>query len=662
MFLTPDDLTPFFGGTYFPPSARHGLPAFRDLLLRVVDFLGAHGDEIAKQNQSLRDALARAEPSAAGAADIMTAEPLERAMAGLRHAFDARGRGSGRAQVPHPTNIERCLRRHRDARDLHLGVHTLAKMALGGIYDHLGGGFCRYSVDGEWMIRTSRRCCTTTGRFSPFAPRRPGWSRERRPLRADRPRDPAVGDPRDAGPRRGLLLCARRGFRGRGGPVLPLDAGHGPRALDEEFAAVAASFGLDRPPNFEGRNGTPYLRRARGPRGEARGRRRGGGGAARPGPGQALRCASAEVRPGLDDKVLTSWNALMVSGLSVAGETLGSPGFVDAAVRAFDFLRADAWVDGRLYAAWKGGRARFPAYLDDHAFLLEAALRLLQARWRPDRLDFAIEIADALLGRFEDRERGGFWFTAHDHEALMHRSKSFSDDSLAPGTASPPPGSADSAHLLGDTRYLDAAERTLRAGWSGLVEMPHAHGAMLTALEEYLEPPQIIVLRGRGEALERWRMRCAAPYAPRRYVVAVPDDATGLPGMLEARAPRPGARPLPTSARATVATPRSPPSMISRRPCAPSRRGRSPGRLRLVTPVAAPAAHGAEYSEYANRFRARPNAKAPPGTAGRFSSTRQPRPDDCRGRRCSIPSRVAGGVTAAARGCSRSSRPRLRPC
>ena len=311
--------------------------------------------------------------------------------------------------------------------------------------------------------------------------------------------------------------------------------------LDEdEFGAVAASFGLDRPPNFEGKEwhlhtfveraalaaklgvdeaaAVERLDRARAKLFEAR---------------------APRVRPGLDDKVLTSWNALMVSGLAEAGESLGEHDFVGAAARAFDFLRANAWVDGRLYAAWKGGRARFPAYLDDHAFVLEAALRLLQSSWRADWLDFATEIADALLERFEDRERGGFWFTAHDHEALMHRSRSFSDDSVPAGNGVAATWLGRLGHLLGETRYLEAAERTLAAGWVGLFEMPHAHGAMLTALEEYLEPLQTIVLRGRGASLERWRLRCAAPYAPRRYVVAVPDDAEGLPGMLEARTPHP---------------------------------------------------------------------------------------------------------------------------
>ena len=145
---------------------------------------------------------------------------------------------------------------------------------------------------------------------------------------------------------------------------------------------------------------------------------------------------------------------------------------------------------------------RFPAYLDDHAFLLEAALRLLQTGWNPAYLDFAGSLAAALLERFEDGERGGFWFTAHDHERLMHRSKAFSDDSLPAGNGVAAAWLGRLGHLLGETRYLEAAERTILAARPGLEELPHAHGAMLTALEEYLEPPQTVVLRGRGESLE----------------------------------------------------------------------------------------------------------------------------------------------------------------
>ena len=555
MFLTPDDQTPFFGGTYFPPSPRHGLPAFRDLLLRVVDFLAGHGAEVAKQNESLRAALARTEPGGAGAGAGGTAgagtgaigpEPLERAMAALRRSFDARDGGFGGApKFPHPTNVERCFRRHRDPRDLHMGVHTLARMCLGGIYDHLGGGFCRYSVDGEWMIPHFEKMLYDNGPLLALCAQGAQLGAGHEALFERTARETARWAIREMqAPEGGFHSALDADSEGEEGRFYLWTPDAARAVLDEdEFAALAVSFGLDRPPNFEGRAWHLHTFVERG----ALPAKLGTGAetaAARLDRARAklFEARAPRVRPGLDDKVLTSWNAMMVSGLAVAGEALGEPGFVGAAERAFDFLRANAWIDGRLHAAWKAGRARFPAYLDDYAFLLEAALRLLEARWRAADLDFAIEIANALLERFEDRERGGFWFTAHDHERLMHRSKPFSDDSLPAGNAVAAVWLGRLGHLLGETRYLEAAERTLAAAWPGLAEMPHAHGAMLTALEEYLEPPQTIVLRGRGEPLERWRARCAARYAPGRFVVAVPEEASGLPGLLAARTPAEGAR------------------------------------------------------------------------------------------------------------------------
>ena len=548
MFLTPDDLTPFFGGTYFPPSPRHGLPAFRDLLVRVVDFLATHGDEVAKQNQSLRDALVRAEPSADGSAVAMHAEPLERAMAGLRGAFDARDGGFGGApKFPHPTNIERCFRRHRDPRDVHMGVHTLARMALGGLYDHLGGGFCRYSVDGEWMIPHFEKMLYDNGPLLALCAQAARLGVGNEALFERTARETGAWAIREMqAPEGGFYSALDADSEGEEGRFYVWSPDAARAVLDEdEYAAVAVSFGLDRPPNFEGKEWHlhTFVERA--------------GLAAKLGVDETVAverldrararlfdARAPRVRPGLDDKILTSWNALMVTGLAVAGESLEEPEFVDAAERALDFVRENAWVDGRLHAAWKDGRARFPAYLDDHAFLLEASLRLLQVRWRSADLDFAIDIADALLERFEDRERGGFWFTAHDHETLMHRSRTFSDDSVPAGNGVAATWLGRLGHLLGESRYLEAAERTLAAGWTGLAEMPHAHGAMLTALEEFLDPPQTIVLRGRGESLERWRARCAAPYAPRRFVVAVPDDADRLPGLLADRVPLPGGEPV----------------------------------------------------------------------------------------------------------------------
>ena len=246
---------------------------------------------------------------------------------------------------------------------------------------------------------------------------------------------------------------------------------------------------------------------------------------------------ATRVPPGRDEKQLTAWNALAIRGLAIAGRSLERPELVDAAAKAVEFLRACLLQEGRLLANYKDGEAKFAAYLDDHAFLLDALLELLQARWDTDHLALAQEIAELLLEHFEDVENGGFWFTANDHEQLIHRSKPLADEAVPSGNGIAALALQRLGFLLGETRYLDAAERTLRAAWRAMDEYPHGHVSLLAALEEYTEHPEIVVIRGPLEEITRWRDSAAKVYAPRRLVFAIPADADALPGALAERAP-----------------------------------------------------------------------------------------------------------------------------
>lgn len=259
-----------------------------------------------------------------------------------------------------------------------------------------------------------------------------------------------------------------------------------------------------------------------------------------------LAVRNTRVWPGLDNKQLTSWNALAIRGLAIAGRALERPELIDAAGRALDFIRKNLVVDGRLFASHKDGRSRFPAYLDDHAFLLDALLELLQARWNTAHLGFAVDIADLMLRHFQDIDNGGFFFTADDHETLMHRPKPYSDDSTPAGNGIAAFAMQRLGYLLGRADYLVAAEDTLRSAAQLMLEYPHGHVTLLTALEEYLHHPEIIIIRGKtdrdvasGEA-ERWRDSAAKLYSPRRLVFAIPGNEVGLPGALADRAARPG--------------------------------------------------------------------------------------------------------------------------
>jgi uncharacterized protein YyaL (SSP411 family) len=200
------------------------------------------------------------------------------------------------------------------------------------------------------------------------------------------------------------------------------------------------------------------------------------------------------------------------------------------------FVKAHLWCEGRLLAVYKDQQSRLNAYLDDYAFLIDGILELLQCRWRDGELDFALALAEVLLNTFEDREAGGFYFTAADHEQLLYRPKSVHDDALPAGNGLAAQVLLKLGHLTGRTAYLDAAERMLRWAWPTLMQMPTACNTVLTALEDYLEPMQIIVLRGQaGPLLEQWAERCAKPYAPHRFVLAIPTTAQLPAGLLAER-------------------------------------------------------------------------------------------------------------------------------
>jgi uncharacterized protein YyaL (SSP411 family) len=243
---------------------------------------------------------------------------------------------------------------------------------------------------------------------------------------------------------------------------------------------------------------------------------------------------AVRVRPGLDDKILTAWNALMIAGAARAA--VGSDGFgmlLDHSERALDFLHANLWKDGRLYASHARGTTKFPAYLDDHAFLLDALLAMLQRRWSARDLDWAIALADAFLERFEDPAGGGFFFTAHDAEPLPQRPKPFFDESLPAGNGVAARALLRLGHLLGETRYIDAAERTLRAAWPMLIEMPNACCTLLIALDEFLRPRTHVVVRyHQDEEARAWRGALAEQAHARLDAYFVPSHVQRARGVL----------------------------------------------------------------------------------------------------------------------------------
>jgi uncharacterized protein YyaL (SSP411 family) len=560
MFLMHDDQRPFFGGTYFPSEPRHGLPAFRDVLAQVAAYYREHSDELRQPAAQIAAALNELHPPPSAAP--LTDAPIGAARAELERNFDGEYGGFGGApKFPHAAAVTRLLRDWHasaqaatpDLQALYMSTLTLTRMAEGGLFDQLGGGFYRYAVDERWEIPHFEKMLYDNGQL----------------LEVYAEAATASGEElfRDVAARTGEWLLSMRAPDG--GFYASLDAdseGHEGRyyvwdraqvqALLEpaQWPPFAARYGLDQPPNFEGRW---HLTARRGIDAIAAAQSLEPAQVSQLLEAAQQRLLAARVRrvaPGLDDKRLTSWNALAIKGLAVAARRLQRPDFGDAAARALDLLRSQHWRDGRLLAHDGQGSAALPAYLDDYAFLIYAVLELASWRFRAGELAFAVALADTLLQHFADTA-GGFFFTADDHEALIARPKSFGDEALPAGNAVAASALLRLGHLLGESRYLDAAERSLRAAWPAIERYPTAHAASLNALEELLHPVEIVLLRGPAAAIAEWQRQLDTVYAPRRWTLAVPnaEDPPGpeeLPPALAAKTG--GAAPVAYICRGSV--------------------------------------------------------------------------------------------------------------
>jgi uncharacterized protein YyaL (SSP411 family) len=416
---------------------------------------------------------------------------------------------------------------------------TLTRMGEGGLYDQIGGGFCRYSVDSHWMIPHFEKmlydnaalmavyaeAAIATGDlfYAKIAAETAEW------LMRDM-----------QSPEGGFYSSLDADSEGHEGKFYVWDRAEVKQALTpEEFSVVEPRYGLDRPPNFEGKwhlhvfksletvasAASMDLTHARRVLNAAR--------------VKLLDVRENRVWPGRDDKVLTSWNAMAIRGFAIAARLLQREDFADAATRALDFIRRTLWKDGRLLATCKDGRAHLNAYLDDYVYLADAILELQQVRFRADELAFARELLDVTLAHFEDPQ-GGFFFTSDDHEALIHRMKAYGDDAIPSGNGIAAFVLQRMGYLLGETRYLTAADRAVRASWQMLERYPTAATTMLNALDELLTPPQIVILRGERKELGDAQRELAKVYGPHRLVLSVPANATDLPAALAEKKPGEG--------------------------------------------------------------------------------------------------------------------------
>jgi uncharacterized protein YyaL (SSP411 family) len=546
MFLSPEDHVPFFGGTYFPPDSRYGMPPFKVILGRIAEYFQNHRADLRKQNGRMQEAFRdMANIQHSNRTITLSNEPLDSAALALIDSFDnVHGGFGGAPKFPHPTNLERCLRhayisndRDTSTQMIEMYRFTLNKMSEGGLYDHVGGGFYRYSTDELWMIPHFEKMLYDNAQLIPLyldaatvceapemliiADETCAWvCREMQSTEGGYYSSLDADSEGEEGrfyvwqneeihdlvsPRQWKLLQSRYGLRGK-----PNFEGSWHLHAQQSIPSVAKECGLDR--------GTVRLEIDLALE-------------------QLLDARSKRIRPGLDDKILTAWNGMMIGAMAQAGDVLGKVEYIHSAEQSLAFIRKHLWDGKRLMVTARNGKSQLNAYLDDYVLLASGIFELLKIRWSTDDMQMLLQLLESILEYFEDREHGGFFFTSSDHEQLLIRMKPDADDAIPSGNGIAANLLLKIGHLIGEQRYLGAAEKTLTALWNNINRYPEGHGSLLTALESYLNPPEIIVLRGEESLLEVWRKLAKEHTRANRIVLPVPAGATDLPELLASKKP-----------------------------------------------------------------------------------------------------------------------------
>ncbi|MGO9322353.1 MAG: thioredoxin domain-containing protein [Solirubrobacteraceae bacterium] len=502
VFLTPEQL-PFYGGTYFPPDTRHGMPAWTQVLQAIAESWEQNREEIRAGGERLRERLS------GGAQLTPSTEPLDeralgQAVARLAESLDARHGGFGGApKFPQAPVLELLLLRD-DGRTM--ALQTLHAMASGGIHDQLGGGFARYSVDAAWTVPHFEKMLYDNALLARAYLH--GWQRSQDARLRDVCVDTLEWVLREMrGPEGGFHSALDADSEGVEGRFYVWSVDELTEVLDEDAPAAIAWLGVTEQGNFQDpHHPQPGLNvltdrgtvGGRAPDHVTRERIR----------ERLLAARERRERPALDDKRLTSWNALMISALADVGAALGESRYLDAAVACAEFLQtqmrdhssAPTGDRGRLLRTYNHGHAKIDAYLEDHAFLLEALIALFEATCEERWFHQATALADELIARFADPEKGGFFATASDGEALIVRRKDLEDSPIPSGSSSAAVGLLRLSQLTGSDAYERHALGALMLVAEIAPRHPTAFGHMLQAMHWHFAPARPIA--------------CAIPAAP----------------------------------------------------------------------------------------------------------------------------------------------------
>ncbi len=494
VFLTPD-LKPFYGGTYYPPDDRYGRPGFKRLLLALADMWRTRRDELLGQGEHVTQFVRQASAGVSGDGEP-SAALLQTVVRQLARSFDNIHGGFGMApKFPHAIELRVLLRawkRFNDEQAMQMARLTLDKMAQGGIYDHLGGGFHRYSTDERWLAPHFEKMLYDNALLSQAY------------LEAFQ----ATGEPfyrrivvetldyvlrEMTGPDGAFYSTQDADSEDEEGKFYVWSALEIEQVLGKELADLFG-YVYDVTPggNWEGHN---ILHRSRTEEQDAKMRRMDVAGMGRQldqARAKLLEVRSKRIWPGRDEKILTAWNGLMIASMAEAGAALGEPRYTDAAAKAADFILTRMRApDGKLYrTTFAGSQPKFNAYLEDYSYFINALVSVYEATFAPRWIESALQLSGIMIDQFWDVEQAGFYFTGKDHESLITRVKDSHDGSTPSGNAMAVTALFRLAELTGRADLREKSEKTLRASHPLLEKSPMAGGQMLLALDFRLGPVQ----------------------------------------------------------------------------------------------------------------------------------------------------------------------------
>lgn len=524
MFLTPDQ-EPFYGGTYFPPVPRHNLPGFPQVLLGVVEAYRKHGDDVRKNIERVKAGLARVcahQPLDAPLEDRL----LDDAVKDLALYFDPMHGGFGEGpkfpMVPPLSLLLRQASRTKQPEHQDMVLLQLRRMAAGGLYDHLGGGFHRYSVDAQWLVPHFEKMLYDNAQLVRIY--LDGWRLTKEARFRQVVEETLDYLHRELTHPDGVFYAAQDAdSEGEEGRYFVWEPQEILAVLGSEVGAqFCRAYGVTEAGNFDGKTvlnrlgalALPFEEQARMDRDLKTAR------------AILLAARDRRIKPQRDDNILTSWNALAISAFLDAYQTYGTTSYLSAAETALTFLIDYAVEEGCVFRMVTGGKARIAGFLDDYAYLAAALIDAYEATSHVWYLNQARMVTDGLLERFWDTTTGAFFFTGKDHEPLIHRMKSGTDSAVPSGNAVAVQVLLRLFSLTGERLYDDRAEQTLRVFGGLLDRNAYGSAALLCALDWYLSKPKEVVIVGRrGDcATEALIATVHQQYVPNKLVLLSDDS------------------------------------------------------------------------------------------------------------------------------------------